>query len=446
MTTQDDINNFVSGCGAACFLTLAAQTHNDTANRIMSVATVNDLPDLTYGTVMPGTVVFVESLNIPVLAQVGCWTGLDNRELRNDFAVGFAYGWGLNTCGRLGDGTITSRRSPVNVVGDQFRWCQISAADCHSVAVTNLGVAWAWGMNTCGRLGDGTVANKSSPVTVVGGITNWCQISGGLGHTLAVTTTGCAWAWGLNATCELGDSTTVNKSSPVSVVGGFCDWCQVSAGCHSLGVRSGVVSGSNLWAWGFNNSGQLGNNTTTNSSSPVSVLGGFSDWCQASAGNVHTLAVRSGGSAWAWGSNGGRLGNNTTTNQSSPISVVGGFSDWCQVSAGVHSLGVKSDGTAWAWGTNTNAQLGDNTTTGRSSPVSVVGGFTDWCQISAARVHSLAVRQSGSAWAWGFNGQGRLGDNTITNRSSPVSVVGGFSDWCNLSANGDGHSLGIRNR
>jgi len=117
---------------------------------------------------------------------------------------------------------------------------------------------------------------------------------------------------------------------------------------------------------------------------------------------------------YGWGNNTvGRLGDNTTVNKSSPVSVVGGFTDWCQVATSRdHSLAVRQNGTAWAWGDGGTGRLGDNTTVNKSSPVSVVGGFTDWCQISAGSIHSLAVRQNGTAWAWGVGLSGRLGDNT----------------------------------
>jgi alpha-tubulin suppressor-like RCC1 family protein len=442
MTIQDDINAFGAINTAGDLLKLAAQTKSCTGNRTLSVATVNDLPDLNQDTIAPGTVFFVDSLKIPVMAQVGCWTGLDNRELRNDFCVGQAWSWGFNGDGQLGDGSITTRSSPVSVSGGFGDWCQISAGFCHSLAVRTDGTAWAWGSNTSGRLGDGSITNRSSPVSVVGGFADWCQVSAGLVHSLAVRTDGTAWAWGCNTYGRLGDGSVTNQSSPVSVVGGFGDWCEISAGLsHSLAVRTDGTA----WAWGVNTYGQLGDGSVTSRTSPVSVVGGFSDWCQISAGGFHSLAVRTDGTAWAWGVNAsGRLGDGTTTARSSPVSVVGGFADWCQVSGGrFHSLAVRTDGTAWAWGSNASGRLGDGTTTARSSPVSVVGGFGDWCEISAGYSHSLAVRTDGTAWAWGCNTYGRLGDLTVTVRSSPVSVVGGFSDWCEISAGGS-HSLAIR--
>ena len=103
-----------------------------------------------------------------------------------------------------------------------------------------------------------------------------------------------AWSWGRNSNGALGDNTIVTKSSPVSVVGGFTDWCQVSTGAiqPSDGFTLAVRTNGTLWGWGFNNCGQLGTNNTTSSSSPVSVVGGFTDWCQVSTGQYHTLAIR----------------------------------------------------------------------------------------------------------------------------------------------------------
>jgi alpha-tubulin suppressor-like RCC1 family protein len=384
----------------------------------------------------------------------------------------FAWSWGSYSYGRLGnDSSYGDKSSPVNVLGGFTDWCQVSGGSQHSLGLRSNGTAWAWGRNYNGQLGDGTsvygyyndATNRSSPVSVVGDFTDWCQVSAGGYHSLGIRSNGTAWVWGNNYLGQLGDYTTYCISSPVSVVGGFTDWCQVSAGTyHSLGVRSNGTA----WAWGSNSYGKLGDGFVTfsfydantssyidcieNRSSPVSVVGGFTDWCQVSAGDLHSLGLRSNGTLWAWGGNClGQLGDYTTYCSSSPVSVVGGFTDWCQVSAGgTHSLGIRTNCTLWAWGNNYLGQLGDNTTYCISSPVSVIGGFTDWCQVSGGNEHSLGLRSNGTAWAWGRNCNGQLGDGTSTtyyinnDRSSPVSVVGGFTDWCQASAGGC-HSLGI---
>jgi alpha-tubulin suppressor-like RCC1 family protein len=412
---------------------------NILANPVVSVATCSALPNAAVYT---GRMIYVDDENRYYYALDGVWLNKFDSEPFNYANV--AWAWGSNNSGQLADNNFTSRSSPVSVVGGFSDWFQVVAGGYHSLGVRTGGSAWTWGCNDSGRLGDNSTINRSSPVSVVGGFTDWCQTSAGGCHSLAVRTGGTTWGWGANLRGQLGTGNTTSTSSPVSVVGGFSDWCQISGGDgHSLGVRTGGTA----WAWGCNNAGHLGDNTTTVRPSPVSVVGGFSDWCQLDAGYRHSLGVRTNGSAWTWGCNdSGRLGDNSTINRSSPVSVVGGFTDWCQVSGGNrHSLGIRTSGSAWAWGFGISGQLGDNTTTDRSSPVSVVGGFTDWYQVSAGADHSLGVRTNGTVWAWGCNGNGRLGDNTITNRVSPVSVVGGFSDWCQASA-GCCHSLAIRQR
>ncbi|NBP58550.1 chromosome condensation regulator RCC1, partial [bacterium] len=128
-----------------------------------------------------------------------------------------------------------------------------------------------------------------------------------------------------------------------------------------------------------------------------------------------------------------------------------GFTDWIQISAGyMHSLAIRSNGTAWAWGQNRYSQLGINNNVDASytSPRSIVGGFTDWVQVSAGEKHSLGIRANGTAWGWGYTNNGRVGNNSSsfsssTGVSSPVSVVGGFTDWVQISAGGS-HSAGLR--
>jgi alpha-tubulin suppressor-like RCC1 family protein len=145
----------------------------------------------------------------------------------------------------------------------------------------------------------------------------------------------------------------------------------------------------------------------------------------------------------------GQLGIGTAgtyTRTSSPVSVLGGFTDWCQVSAGCqHVIAVRQNGTAWAWGRGTYGRLGNNNTSNFSSPVSVVGGFTDWCQVSAGDSSSVGLRTNGTLWAWGYNGRGALGDGTTISSASPVSVIGGFTDWCQVSIEGSArHVLAVR--
>jgi alpha-tubulin suppressor-like RCC1 family protein len=424
-------------------------------NNILVVANKDQLPILSFYDSPDSIMCYIEDLGVFVISANDRWLTLDGRLVQAN-AVALAWSWGCNGSGQLGDGATTNRSSPVSVIGGFTDWCQVSAGQNHSLGVRTNGTVWSWGNNVSGRLGDGTTVNKSSPVLVVGGFTDWYQVSAGGYHSLGVRVPGySAWAWGCNGSGQLGDGTTVDKSSPASVISGFTYtyWYQVSAGAnHSLGIAYTFECGAGVWSWGNNSSGQLGDGTTTNRSSPVFIPAiTYTYWSQVSAGNAHSLALNVDFDSydqkvWSWGCNGsGQLGDGTTMNRSSPVSAIDSFTDWCQVSAGSsHSLGVRCNGTAWAWGNNVSGRLGDGTTTNRSSPVSVIGGFTDWCQVSAGELHSLGLRSNGTAWAWGCGAQGRLGDGSIVNKSSPVSVVGGFTGWCQISAASGSSNLGIR--
>ena len=393
-----------------------------------AVATLDDLPDAAANT---GRVVYVQSEAEHYFSNGTFWSK-DYTSTEGVMPTP-AITWGSNGNGQLGDGTAVAKSSPVTVVGGIADWAQVAAGFYHSVGVTTTGVAYAWGSNINGQLGDGTAVAKSSPVTVVGGITDWAQVSAGNNHSLGVTATGVAYAWGNNFYGQLGDNTVTNRSSPVTVVGGITDWAQVSAGSyHSVGVTTTGVA----YAWGNNFYGQLGDNTVTNRSSPVTVVGGITNWAQVSAGDLHSLGVTTTGVAYGWGSNiYGGLGDGTTVAKSSPITVIGGITNWAQVEGGGrHSVGVTTTGVAYAWGLNINGQLGDGTAVSKLSPVTVVGGITDWAQVSAGGEHSVGVTTTGVAYAWGSNGNGQLGDGTTANRSSPVTVVGGITDWAQVSA------------
>ena len=431
------INTIISsGTATETQLTaLSAAVDSIEKRGVASVASPANLPNPVLN---KGRFLFVQSTNSYVFSDGVTWD--INRIIAPNPPP--LYAWGSNNYGQLGDNTTVSKLSPVSVVGGFTDWVEVNANPRSTTGLRANGTIWTWGRNSFGNLGDNTTVSKLSPVSVVGGFTDWVQVDSAEGHTVGMRANGSAWAWGQGFGGRLGDNTTVDKSSPVAVVGGFTDWIQVNAGgSHSVGLRANGTA----WAWGYGGNACLGDNTTVAKSSPVSVVGGFTDWIQVSTLSNHTIGLRANGTAWAWGQNssGGRLGDNTTVNKSSPVSVVGGFTDWVQVSAGqIHSAGVRTNGTAWAWGGNGFGRLGDNTEVDKSSPVSVVGGFTDWIQVSGGTSHTVGLRANGTAWAWGQGLRGSLGDNTTVNKSSPVSVVGGFTDWVQVSAGY--HTAGLR--
>jgi alpha-tubulin suppressor-like RCC1 family protein len=400
---------------------------------LISVPTVENLPSLVYASLPDGMIYYIEDLGIFVFNVGSRWLTLDGVEVRQDSSINLLWTWGANSQGQLGDNSVVSQSSPVSVAGGKIDWKSVSAGILNIGGITTTGRLFMWGVGASGRIGDNTIINQSSPVLVAGGITNWCHVSVGDSASLGVTKSGQIFTWGCNGLGQLGDGTVVSKSSPVLVVGNINDWCLASAGCtHMIGI---TVSGS-AWAWGVGTWGVLGDGTTANKSSPVSVVGDIANWCQVSAARTHNLGVTTSGEAWAWGIGlRGVLGDGTTVSRSSPVSVVGNITNWCQVSAGyTQSLGLTTAGVAWAWGYNNLGQLGDGTLVDKNSPVSVIGGITNWTQVSTGDKHSLGVTASGTAWAWGAGVTGGLGTNDTNNTCSPTLVAGSITGWCQISA------------
>ena len=365
------------------------------------------------------------------LQKAGFWPqGILPREL---------YAWGYNGTGQVGDGTVVARSSPVQI-GALTNWAQVAAGSGHTASVKTDGTLWTWGRNTnfsgsTGQLGDGTTINRSSPVQI-GALTNWAQVSAGSYLTASIKTDGTLWTWGFNSSGQLGDGTVINKSSPVQI-GALTNWAQVSAG----GVHTAAVTtGGQLYAWGGGGNGRLGNGTTDFLSSPVQI-GALTNWAQVAAGINHTASIKTDGTLWAWGQNNlGQLGDGTTANKSSPVQI-GALTNWRQVSAGSgHTASVKTDGTLWTWGRNTNfsgstGQLGDGTVINRSSPVQI-GTLTNWAQVSAGSYLTASVKTDSTLWTWGNNATGQLGDGTTANKSSPVQI-GALTNWRQASAGTD---------
>ena len=269
-----------------------------------------------------------------------------------------------------------------------------------------------------------------------GGIRRTPPVASGHAHSLAVKSDGTVWAWGTNDSGQLGDGTQGVDRSPPVLVSGLTDVVSVSAsGSNSLAVQSDGT----LWAWGSNSKGQLGDGPTTDSLTPKPVSG-LTGVVAVAAGNYHSLAVKSDGTLWAWGGNfNGQLGDGTTTDRSTPKPVPG-LTGVVAVAAGNnHSLAVKSDGTLWAWGSNLEGQLGDRTRKDRSAPTQVL---TDVVAVAAGNYHSLAVKSDGTLWAWGWNFRGQLGDGTMTDSLTPKQVpnLTGFV----AVAEGLNHSLAIK--
>ncbi len=324
--------------------------------------------------------------------------------------------------GPVAGGTTVSVPEPAGVT-----FTELAAGYAHSVALGPDGNAYAWGRNWSGQLGDGTTVDRSSPVQVQApeaGVT-FTKIAAGYEHSVALGSDGNVYAWGGNWTGQLGDGTTADRSSPVQVQApeAGVTFTKIAAGdTHTVALGSD----GNAYAWGSNGFGQLGNGTTVHSSSPVQVQAPEAGvtFTEIAAGYAHTVALGSDGNAYAWGHNGwGQLGNGTLASSSSPVQVPAGVTFTELTAGGAHTVALRSDGNAYAWGRNTWGQLGDGTTADRIIPVQVPAGVT-FTKIAAGDAHSVALGSDGNAYAWGHNGSGQLGDGTTVNSSSPVQVAG----------------------
>ena len=366
------------------------------------------------------------------------------------------YGWGSGNAGALGEGTsLANRSSPVVVVGTHL-FTQLECALSTSLGLKKDGSAWTWGSGALGGLGDNTVTDKSSPVQVVGShlFTRIAlgAINGGNASAsgFGLKEDGSLWAWGNNDSGQLGDQTVTARSSPVLVVGNHA-FIAVSTGKSQSGgggaATIALKADGSAWTWGSGSQGIRGDNTVDNKSSPVAVVGAHA-FTKVDMGIQFCMGLKADGSVWGWGDGTfGELGNQATTDRSSPVLVVGNHV-FTKISAGcVTAYGLKADGSLWAWGGNSvgagGGQLGDNTLDNKSSPVQVVGNhsFTD---VQGGGFQVLAFKADGSAWGWGQNALGKLGDNTTTARSSPVLVVGAIP-FVTITM-GDDHALATTDR
>jgi len=347
--------------------------------------------------------------------------------------------WGYNGQGQLGDGTSVNSSTPKDVSGLSSGVAAISAGANHTCTVTTSGGVKCWGANYAGQLGDGTATNRSSPVDVSGLSSGVVAISAGGQHTCALTSTGGSKCWGANFSGQLGDGTTTDRSTPVDVSGLTSGVVAISAGGP---YTCALTSTGGVKCWGDNGRGQLGDGTTTNSSTPVDVVGLSFGVSAISAGDEkHTCAVTTSGGATCWGFNGsGQLGNGTLADSPVPVDVVSDLgSGVAEIDAGgFHTCGVTSSGGAKCWGAGTSGQLGNGFPgTDSSTPVGVAGLSTGVGALSAGESHSCALTTDGGIECWGYNGFGQLGDGTTTNAFSPIGVVGlSSSSILSISAGG----------
>jgi alpha-tubulin suppressor-like RCC1 family protein len=295
----------------------------------------------------------------------------------------------------------------------------------HTCVTTDVNAAYCWGKNQTGQLGDSSTTDRLTPVPVVGGL-RFTSVSAGFSHSCGVTAAGAAYCWGYNGYGELGDGNSNTVAlTPVAVAGGLT-FSTVAVGWD---FTCGLTTAGAAYCWGRNDQGQLGNGSVTACAysanactTPVPVFGGWT-FTALSAGTYHACGITAAGAAYCWGGNQeGQVGNGgTSIRVSAPVPVSGGLV-FTSVTAGAgHSCGLTAQGTAYCWGANQYGSLGDGSTAPRGTPVAVAGGLV-LRSLSAGAFTTCGLTMIGRAYCWGRNQYGAVGDGTTTDRLTPVPV------------------------
>ena len=339
--------------------------------------------------------------------------------------------WGWDSHGQLGLGVIPSPPcycdSVPGIVSGIQAIVAVAGGDDHSLALAAGGSIWVWGSDGSNQLGPLQDGDSNVPV-LLPNLSGIVEIAAGGDQCFARRSDGTIWGWGKNGNAQLGDGTAAFTDSIVQVLGVI----------NAIGVTTGyahgvaLVQGGAVWIWGSNLQGQLGDGMVASGacwcdSVPAEMVNITGPIEKVSAGANHTIALAEDGSMWSWGANGtGQLGLGiASTNTCQCIATPGQISGLTDIrdiaGGGFHSLALKDDGTVWAWGWNESGQLGDGTTADHFEPTQVVG-LTNIVAISAGWRHSLAVRSDGTLWAWGYNATGSLGEGSTMFRVLPTQV------------------------
>lgn len=326
-------------------------------------------------------------------------------------------------------------------------YASVAAGGIHTLAIKADGTLWAWGAGDWGQLGNGCDFYLNCYIDQrwpkqVGTDSTWKIISGGTVHSAALKKDGSLWAWGDNSSGQIGtgcnDSSCFYYSTPTQT-GTDKGWVSLSTGGF---FTTALKSDGTLWSWGDNYAGVLGDGCAPKSScvdrAVPTQIGTETDWAMVAAGGNHVLALKTNGTLWAWGSNyDGQIGNGVPGYDayvSTPLQI-GTDTGWRFVAAGdMHSLAIKSNGTLWAWGHNNAGQLGV-TCSGSCPPITVptqVGSDTDWKEVDGGFALTMATKTDGTVWAWG---------NFSSSTGSALNVptrVGSWTSWSKVSAGGGG--------
>lgn len=272
------------------------------------------------------------------------------------------YCWGDDKQGQLGDGQSgTSFAGLVRATVNNVRFKSVTVGGNHACAISTTDVAYCWGADASGQLGDARRINSTTPIPLAVGFesSKWSRLSAGESHTCGISTGGSAYCWGENASGQLGNGAPgPDADTPTSAAGGLT-FAEISAGGRHA---CGIATGGDLYCWGANDSLQLGASTAPLlvSGTPL-LVSGISNVIQVSAGANHTCAVVQGGQAYCWGSaSWGQVGNGTTSGIVTSPAQVSGAQQFRSISAGLrHTCGIDTSNISWCWGSNVFGALGN---------------------------------------------------------------------------------------
>ena len=352
--------------------------------------------------------------------------------------------WGFNLNGQLGDGTTTQRWEPVDVVGLKSGVKEISAGYDFSCALLDSGEVKCWGINDYGQLGDGTTTDRLTPVSVTGLSGDITMISAGYQHACILNSSGAVKCWGRNDSGQLGNGTTEDQQTPVDVIGLSNSVTAISAGgSHTCSL---MTSGG-VKCWGFNSYGALGDGTTLQRTEPVDVIGLDISATMVSAGSSQTCLLTSSGGVKCWGNNlYGQLGDGTTTNRLEPVDVIGLSEGIAEItSGGDFTCALTVAGGGKCWGINQFGQMGDgsvNTDWTHTIAVDVAGLITKPLWITSGGSHSCALLVTGGIQCWGWNAYGELGNGFAKWRAVPLGVIDLDHGYVSVSS-GEAHACAL---